>query len=114
MIVVLVFAVCYMLFWGGIILFALPKNQVFKKSKYDERQRAEQGKAFQYAYITLLCYLIMWMAADKLFGTDWCEMTFGLFLGIGFSVSVFLAYCIFRDAYFSVGEHKAGAQTSRH
>ena len=44
MIVVLVFAVCYMLFWGGIILFALPKNQVFKKSKYDERQRAEQGK----------------------------------------------------------------------
>lgn len=109
-IVLIVFIVAYLLFWGAIIYLGLPKAQhANKKKRYDERQRIEQGRAFQYAYITLICYLIAYQILNQAFGIVWCDSTFGFLLGISFSISVFLAYCVFQDAYFSIKESKNGA-----
>lgn len=106
-IVFIVFIAAYMIFWGAIILIAIPKEQRnSQKKKYDERQRIEQGRACQYAYITLIGYLVAYMVLDQVFGIVWCDTVFGLLLGIAFSASVFLAYCVFQDAYFSVNEGK--------
>lgn len=109
-IVFIVFIIAYAIFWGTIICIGIPKEQRAKnKKKYDERQRIEQGRACQYAYITLICYLVACLFLNKVFGIVWCDNTFGLLLGIAFSVSVFLAYCVFQDAYFSINDSKTGA-----
>ncbi len=107
-IVFIVFILVYMIFWGFIVYTGIPREQR-RKSKYDERQRIEQGRAFQYAHIALLFYLILCLFVDQIFHVVWCDPVFGLFLGITLSASVFLAYCIFQDAYFRVGESKPGA-----
>lgn len=112
-IVFIVFIIAYMLFWGTIICIGLPKKErANNKKKYDERQRIEQGRACQYAYITLICYLVACLFLNTVFGIVWCDNTFGLLLGVAFSVSVFLAYCVFQDAYFSINDNKTGAMIS--
>lgn len=45
----------------------------------------------------------------ELFDVVWCELEFGLFLGIAFSISVFLSHVVFQDAYFAYNESKPGA-----
>ena len=47
-----------------------------------------------------------------IFDVVWCAHTFGVFLGIAFSLSVFLAYCVFQDAYFSINDSKVGTMIS--
>lgn len=109
-IVFIVFIIAYMLFWGTIICIGIPKEQrANNKRKYDERQRVEQGRACQYAYITLICYLVSCLFLNQVFDIVWCDNTFGLLLGIAFSLTVFLAYCVFQDAYFSINDSKTGA-----
>ena len=108
-IVFIIFIIAYMIFWGTIICIGIPKEQRANKKKHDERQRIEQGRACTYAYITLIFYLLCYIFLEKIIGIVWCELTFGLFLGIAFSLSVFLAYCVFQDAYFSVNNSKVGA-----
>ncbi len=109
-IVFIIFIIAYMIFWGTIICIGIPKEERRKRQKkYDERQVAEQGRASKYAYITLLVYLVFYSILDVGFDFVWCEQIFGIFLGIMFSLSVYLAYCIFQDAYFSIGESKPGA-----
>lgn len=112
-IVFIIFIIAYMIFWGTIICIGIPKEQrANNKKKHDERQRIEQGRACTYAYITLIFYLLCYIFLEKIFGIVWCELTFGLFLGIAFSLSVFLAYCVFQDAYFSINDNKTGAMIS--
>lgn len=108
-IVFIIFIIAYIIFWGTIICIGIPKEQrANNKKKHDERQRIEQGRACKYAYITLICYLLCYIFLEKLFSIVWCDLTFGLFLGIAFSLSVFLAYCVFQDAYFSITDSKVG------
>lgn len=109
-IVFIVFIVAYIIFWGTIICIGIPKEERKRQQKrYDERQITEQGRASKYAYITLIVYLVFYSILDVGFDFIWCEQIFGIFLGIMFSLSVYLAYCIFQDAYFSIGESKPGA-----
>ena len=112
-IVFIVFIIAYIIFWGTIIYIGIPKEQhANKKMKHDERQRIEQGRACKYAYITLICYLLCDIFLEKIFDVVWCDHTFGVFLGIAFSLSVFLAYCVFQDAYFSINDSKVGTMIS--
>lgn len=112
-IVFIVFIIAYMIFWGTIIYIGIPKEQrASNKKKHDERQRIEQGRACKYAYIMLICYLLCDIFLKKIFGVVWCDHTFGVLLGISFSLSVFLAYCVFQDAYFSINDSKAGTMIS--
>lgn len=108
-IIFIIFIVCYIIFWGAIIYIGIPKeNRAQQKKKYDERQQIEQGRASRFAYITLVSYLVGYMMLD-LFDVVWCELEFGLFLGIAFSISVFLSHVVFQDAYFAYNESKPGA-----
>ena len=42
----------------------------FKEAKYDERQTAVRGRAFKYAYGTLLAALLLYVVTDGIW--DWC------------------------------------------
>lgn len=42
----------------------------FKEAKYDERQTAVRGRAFKYAYGTLLVALLFYAASDDIW--NWC------------------------------------------
>lgn len=109
-IVFFVFLIAYALFWITIICIGIPKEERRKhQPKYDERQVAAQGRASKYAYTTLIVYLLLYSLLDAGFDFVWCEQVFGIFLGIIFSLSVYLAFCIFQDAYFGVGDKKPGA-----
>ena len=104
------FIIAYMIFWGTIICIGIPKEERRKQQKkFDERQIAAQGRAFKYAYLTLILYLLVYAILDMGFKIVWCELIFGIALGIAFSLSTYFAYCIFQDAYFGVGESKPGA-----
>jgi len=108
-IVFIVFIIAYMLFWGTIICIGIPKEERRKQQKkYDERQIFEQSRACKYSYVALIVYLLFYGILDAGFDIVWCEPLFGICLGIGFSLSVFFAYCIFQDAYFAIGESKLG------
>lgn len=108
-IVFIVFIIAYMLFWGTIICIGLPKEErANNKKKYDERQLFEQSRACKYSYIALIVYLIFYGILDAGFDIVWCESLFGICLGIGLSLFVFFAYCIFQDAYLAIGESKLG------
>lgn len=108
-IVLIAFIAAYMIFWGVIICVGIPREERTKqRQRFDERQKVEQGRACQYAYITLLCYLFLYLLLDHVLHIVWCDTAFGILLGIAFSVSVFLAYCVFQDAYFGIGASKPG------
>ena len=108
-IILIVFLIAYLVFWGTIICIGIPKEKQKKQRKFDERQIAAQGQAYKFAYITLILYLLVYVILDKGFKLVWCEHVFGIALGVLFSVSTYFAYCIFQDAYFAIGESRPGA-----
>lgn len=74
------------------------------KNEYDERQKAAQGKAYKWAFFTLLGYLALWGLFDLYTGVKWCDVYTGAFIGVCISVLVFALICIREDAYVSYKE----------
>lgn len=74
----------------------------FGGREFDERQLMEQGRAYKYAFFTLLSYLVVCVYLD-IFGVVWSSLSAAAFLGMLLSVGVFAVYCIITDAYFQVG-----------
>lgn len=112
-IVFITFIITYILFWGTVIYFGIPKEQwKQQKGRYDERQQIEQGRGCKWAYIALICYLVGYVFLDLVFEVKWCEPEFGILLGIALSVTVLLAYLVFQDAYFAFNEKKTGTLIS--
>ena len=86
----------------GIALRKAFKNGM-GRGKYDERQQGVRGRAFTWAYFTLLFYLAGWIVLRSLeipFFTESLSIAIGALLSIG----VFAAYSIFHDAYFKASE----------
>ena len=76
-----------------------------KKSRYDERQKTVQAKAYQYSFFTMLLYFLIWgIVADDVF---LCETTFGVFFGVDLGVTVFAVICILGEAYVSLRTSRA-------
>ncbi len=104
---------------GGIIiaiLLILPildfaRNDKDPFKRYDERQIAMQGKAYKYAFFSMLSYFVVIMLISFLmdlplfiqipFSTDFM-LLFGLLIG----VVVFAVTAIINDAYFSLNENR--------
>ena len=106
-IILIMIALAYMLFWGTVIYVGIPRELRDKKKKmYDERQLYEQARACKYSYISLIVCLMIYGLLEAGFDIIWCEPMFGICLGIGLSLCVFLSYCVFQDAYFALGEKK--------
>ena len=79
------------------------KKGVIGKGEYDERQQIARGKAFTWAYATLLVYLAVWMVFRSMeipFFMEGLSVIVGALLSIG----VFVGYSIFHDAYFKASE----------
>ena len=86
----------------GVAAKTARKNGV-GKGEYDERQQFARGKAFTWAYATLLVYLAIWMVLRTMelpFFMEGVSVVIGALL----SIAVFVAYSIFHDAYFKASE----------
>ena len=81
----------------------IARNRGVGKGKYDERQQIARGKAFTWAYATLLIYLALWMIPRSM-GAPFCMESLSVWLGALISIGVFVGYSIFHDAYFKASE----------
>ena len=70
-----------------------------KPGEYDERQIAARGRAYAIAYYTLLIYLALWLVLSLL-ELPFFSTTSALLPGMLISLTVFVCYSIFHDAYF--------------
>ena len=84
-----------------IIRVVLKKKSSVFCNEYDERQKAIQGVGYKIAYMTTLCLVAlgslvsMWMEEFPLSMPEFAIVV------IWISLSVFITYCIIKDAYLS-------------
>ena len=70
---------------------------------YDERQVSVLGRAYRYAYLTLLFSLFLYIGSEAVFGR-WCDAGAGVGICICISVAVLVVTCIWNDAYNRLNE----------
>ena len=91
----------------GILMVVTKRRGKYANAQFDERQVVARGRAYRYAFFTVLFYLLGWglfeLAADIRL---WDTYT-GCFLGVFLSVTVFAVVAILNDAYFAVNEKPA-------
>ena len=91
----------------GILMVVTKRRGKSANAQFDERQVVARGRAYRYAFFTVLFYLLGWglfeLAADIRL---WDTYT-GCFLGVFLSVTVFAVVAILNDAYFAVNEKPA-------
>lgn len=89
------------------VVFAVVRRMALRRGegprKYDERQVAARGKAYAAAYFTLLIYLAVWLVLSSL-ELPFFPGTAAILLGFLLSITVFVCYSIFHDAYFRCSE----------
>ena len=99
-------------FVTGVLLVAIVCTVIAKMAKkkgsvgrgeYDERQQIARGKAFTWAYATLLIYLAAWMVFRTMEIPFFME-GLSVILGALLSIAVFVGYSVFHDAYFKASE----------
>ena len=99
-------------FVTGVLLVAIVCTVIAKMAKkkgsvgrgeYDERQQIARGKAFTWAYATLLIYLAAWMVFRTMEIPFFMESD-SVWAGALLSIAVFVGYAIFHDAYFKASE----------
>lgn len=96
--------VCFCVF----VLFAAREDpEPWKKKKFDERQAAEQGRAYKWAFYTVLAYPALWLALSGAGIAPW-DTGVGIFLGAALGIAAFAGVCILRDAYFMRGGFGVG------
>lgn len=103
----------YMLGFGVGILFVgcvvLLLSLWLKKKKpepcrYDERQQAARGKAFESGFFTMLIYNVICAVIAAGFGTLFMDTTTMMFVGVFLGLTVFCCKCIWEDAYMALNE----------
>jgi len=78
------------------------KKRGYVKPPYDERQIAVQGKAFKYAFTSLIFLIFFNVFINNLMQIEYANNHVD-YMGIVFiSVGLFVNYCITNDAYFSL------------
>ena len=81
-------------------------NNRFSEARYDERQTAVRGRAFKWAYWTLLVALIICSVTDGIW--DWCVPFTGCAIAIAASLYPFLWVCVFGEAYWWTNVSRTG------
>lgn len=87
---------------GVVIVWLLFKKRILNNT-FDERQELARGKAFQYAYYTLLVAVFAYGLSTYIVGR-WIDLLTGLTLCMCISVAVFAIVCIRKNAYLSLKE----------
>lgn len=72
---------------------------------FDERQELVRGKGFQYGFLILLSYefLLSFVCRDGI--PEWFDLCAVQMIGMGASLLVFCAYCIWNEAYIGLREN---------
>ena len=78
----------------------------FKEAKYDERQTAVRGRAFKYAYGTLLVALLFYAASDDIW--NWCVPLTGCAAAIAVSLVPYVWVSIMNEAYWWANTKRIG------
>ncbi len=78
----------------------------FKEAKYDERQTAVRGRAFKYAYGTLLVALLFYAASDDIW--NWCVPLTGCAAAIAVSLVPYAWVSIMNEAYWWANTKRIG------
>ena len=78
----------------------------FREAKYDERQTAVRGRAFKYAYGTLLVALVLYAVSDGLW--HWCEPFVGCAAAIAVSLVPHVWISIRNEAYWWANTSRTG------
>mgnify|MGYP000146712275 CR=1 FL=1 len=78
----------------------------FKEAKYDERQTAVRGRAFKYAYGTLLVELLFYAASDDIW--NWCVPLTGCAAAIAVSLVPYVWVSIMNEAYWWANTKRIG------
>lgn len=79
-----------------------------KKDSYDERQLLARGRAYKYAFFTLIFYVAVVSIIKEFHGIKWFMSFAGMWIGVCLSVTVFAVICIAEDAYMSLYENAKG------
>ena len=78
----------------------------FKEAKYDERQTVVRGRAFKYAYGTLLVALLFYAASDDIW--NWCVPLTGCAAAIAVSLVPYVWVSIMNEAYWWANTKRIG------
>ena len=62
-----------------------------------------RGRAFTFAYTTLLIYLAVWFVLRSM-GVPFFYESLSVWLGVLLSLGVFVGYSVFHDAYFRASD----------
>ncbi len=94
-----------------VIVVILSQNQNAPAIKYDERQIACQGKAYKYAFFSMIIYyaiITMVAMASDLFTSMRIPfaLDFLVLVGVLIGIVVFAIIAIMKDAYFSLNENR--------
>ena len=81
-------------------------NNKFSEARYDERQTAVRGRAFKWAYGTLLTALVICSVTDGIW--NWCVPFTCCAIAIAASLYPFLWICIFGEAYWWADVSRSG------
>ncbi len=89
-----------------VLLLAVTKTDGTIHCKYDERQEAIRGKAYKYAFFTMLgstFFMMLWKIMEF---PNFAEYEVLLFLNLVLGIFVYAAYSIWNEAYFALNENK--------
>ena len=76
------------------------------EQKYDERQTVVRGRAFKYAYGTLLVALLLYAVTEGLW--SWCEPVTGCVAAIAVSLIPYVWISIMNEAYWWANTSRLG------
>lgn len=88
------------------IFLKVTKTDGKMKCKYDERQNTARGNGFKYGFFTLLiCNLLQAFAFDGKMSLP-VDQSVILLISVVLGILVYVSYCIWNDAYFSLNENR--------
>lgn len=99
---VVVFAVVFVL----ICVLKKKKNPYSVSENYDERQLLIQGKAYKYAFFTLLTYVLVIGILTVILEKDFALTYVYSLIGLCLALIVYVTYSLFKDAYIGRDESK--------
>ena len=75
------------------------------KCKYDERQANVRGKGYKLSFFTLFIYNAIYGLLGIMIEKRYVDSLAAMMIGICLAVAVYVVYCIWNDAYFSLNEN---------
>ncbi len=87
------------------IILKVTKKDGSMKSKFDERQSNVRGKGFKIGFFTLMIYDGIYGLLGLMLDKPLTDPFAGMVIGICLSAAVYVVYCIWNNAYFSLNEN---------